>query len=530
MDPIMPRNRRLTALALSTSLCLSACAIGPDYLRPAMPMPAAFKEETHAPLTMGPPRPAHDPLAVGPFQPETDVKVALQPANPQDEASKGKWWEAFGDADLNALEEQVASHNQNIAAADAAFHQARALVAQARAGYFPELDVNGSMSRSSQGAGASTSTGSTLGGVIHNTYSASLQASWVPDIWGSVRRQVEGAKAGAQASAASLAAATLSAQGDLAIDYMSLRISDLQKQALDRSVESYTRSLQLTQNQYNAGIVSRADMLQAKVQLETAQAQAADIGVTRAQFEHAIAVLVGKAPADFSLAVITTAPALPEVPTTLPSQLLERRPDIASAERKVKQANAQIGVAEAAYFPGITLSASGGYTSSQLFQWFMMPNRFWSIGPALVETLFDAGLRAAQTEAAIAAYDQTVASYRQTVLAAFQEVEDNLAALRQLAQEAEVLDAAVKDAQASMDVAMNQYKAGTVSYLNVTTAQTAALNSEISALNVRKARLTSAATLIEALGGGWNVNSLSATEVTHGEAGPLSILPPSVKK
>jgi NodT family efflux transporter outer membrane factor (OMF) lipoprotein len=530
----IPHSR--TSLALAALLLTTACAVGPNYKRPSAPMTAAFKEAPTVPPkdAIGPFKPADpqpaknvvDPLAVGPFKPSAaDPAKSLVKAEPKDDAIRGKWWEAFGDANLNALEEQVAINNQNVKVAEAAFRQARALVGEARAAYFPTIGVSGSMSRSGTGAGASSSTGSTLGGIIHNSYNATGDASWVPDLWGRIRRQVESSRAGAEASAADLASATLSAQAELAIDYLDLRIADEQKRLLDQSVVEFARSLKLTQNQYKVGVAASSDVLQAKVQLETTEAQAVDIGVARAQYEHAIAVLVGKAPADFSIPVIESVPGLPEIPSGVPSQLLERRPDIAGAERRVASANAQIGVAEAAFFPDLTLSASGGYTSTQLFQWFELPTRFWSIGPSLAETLFDAGLRAAQTEAAIAAYDQTVATYRQTVLGAFQTVEDNLAGLRILAEEANVLETAVKDAKASTQVALNQYKAGTVSYLNVVTAQTAQLNDEISALTVRKQRLTDAATLIENLGGGWNADTLRKPEVTQGAAGPFTILP-----
>jgi NodT family efflux transporter outer membrane factor (OMF) lipoprotein len=449
---------------------------------------------------------------------------SLAKAEPKDDAARGRWWEVFNDTDLNSLEEQVALSNQNIKSAEAAFRQARALAGEARAAYFPSITANGTMSHGTSGTAGTTS------GKIGNSYNATGDASWVPDLWGRIRRQAESSNAGAEASAADLALAILTAQAELATDYLDLRIADEQKRLLDRSVEEFTRSLELTQNQYKVGVVSNADVLQAKVQLETTQAQAVDVGVTRAQFEHAIAVLVGKAPAEFSIAIVESVPALPDVPADTPSQLLERRPDIAGAERRVAAANAQIGVAEAAFFPDLTLSASGGYASTQLFQWFLLPNRFWSIGPSLVQTVFDAGLRAAQTEAAIAAYDKTVADYRQMVLTAFQQVEDNLAALHFLALEGDILDAAVKDAKASAEVARNQYKAGTTSYLSVVTAQTAELSDAISALNVRKQRLTAAAALIENLGGGWNVVALKKPEVTQGEAKPYSLLPPRMGK
>jgi len=525
-------------LSITSLLLISACAVGPDYQRPAMTIPGAFKEaptpqtpqdytytdedidqeplipdsvEAAAPTPPLDTTPALETSAV----PETAKE--MEKAQPKDDVARGQWWEVFGDNDLNGLEIQVAAHNQTVQAAEASFRQARALVGEARAAFFPTIGADASMSR---GKAAQSTTSK-----VRNNYSGSLDASWVPDFWGRVRREMESSEAIAQASAADLALATLTAQNELAVDYLDLRIADEQKRLLDRTIIAYSKSLEITQNQYNSGIAVSSDVLQAKVQLENAQAQMVDIGVARAQFEHAIAVLVGKTPEEFSIAAIDAVPGLPDIPSGVPSQLLERRPDIAAAERNVISANAQIGVAEAAYFPDITLSAAGGYQSSALSKWFTLPSRFWSIGPSLVETLFDAGLRSAQTEAAIATYDQTVANYRQSVLTAFQEVEDNLAQLRIYAQEAEVLDSAVKDADKTVDIILNQYKSGTVSYLNVVTAQTASLNTQLSALNIRKQRLTAAATLIENLGGGWNVSELDKPGVTQGKATPLSFLP-----
>ncbi len=512
-------------IALTPLLLTGACAVGPDYMRPDISIPAFFKE--------APPADAAKADATAPAAPAADAPEAakqLEKAAPKDDAPRGKWWEVFNDADLNALEEQVAANNQTVKAAEASFRQSRALVSEARAAYFPAVGADASMSRNGTGKGARNADSISGGANVRNSYSASLDASWVPDFWGRVRREMEASKAGAEGSAANLALAILSAQSELAIDYLDLRLADEQQRLLTDTVAAYTKSLEITQNRYHSGVASSSDVLQAKVQLENAQAQLVDVGVQRAQYEHAIAILVGKAPADFSIAVVDTVPALPDVPAGVPSQLLERRPDIAAAERNVVAANAQIGVAEAAYFPDITLSAAGGYDSSGLSKWFSLPNRFWSIGPSLVETLFDAGLRSAQTEAAIAAYDQTVANYRQTVLTAFQEVEDNLSGLRIYAQEGDVVDAEVKDANQSLTVATNQYKAGTSDYLTVVAAQTAALNAELSALNIRKARLTAAATLIENLGGGWNVSELSKPEVTQGATTPLSILPPAIPK
>jgi len=444
---------------------LSACAVGPDYVKPATAMEKVevYKEAQN-----------------------------WKQAQPKDDAIRGKWWEVFGDTDLNALEEQVEISNQNVKAAEAAYRQAQALVSEAKAAYFPTVSGNAGLSRS---AGP--------GDVVSNNYNASLGAGWEPDLWGRIRREVEASKTTAEASNAELGAAKLSAQATLASDYMSLRFSDEQKRLLENTVKNDQRILTITENLYKSGVDSRSDFLQAKSQLEAEQAQLIDVGVTRAQFEHAIAVLMGKAPESFSLAAISSVPAVPAIPPGVPSQLLERRPDIANAERLTAAANAQIGVAKAAYFPDVTLSASGGYQSTLLSQLFTLPSRVWSIGPTLAETIFDAGLRRAQVRAATAAYDQAVANYRQTVLGAFQEVEDNLAALRILEQEAGTQAKAVADAQAASKIILNQYKSGTVSYLNVATAQNTELNDELAYANVNKERLVAASTLITDLGGGW---------------------------
>jgi NodT family efflux transporter outer membrane factor (OMF) lipoprotein len=322
---------------------------------------------------------------------------------------------------------------------------------------------------------------------------------------------VESNEANAQASAADLEAARLSAHAELAQNYFQLRALDTQKQLFDDSVAAYEKNLQLTQNQYAAGIVAKADVILAQTQLKSTQAQAIDVGVQRAQLEHAIALLIGKPASVFSIAPAPLTATLPAVPIGVPSELLERRPDVAAAERLVAAANAQIGVAIAAYFPSLTLSASGGYQSSSWSNWLTLPSRFWAVGPALAETLFDGGLRRAQTEQARAAYDGNVAAYRQTVLTGFKEVEDNLAALRILEQEAEVQDEAVQFARQTVALTTNQYKAGTVNYLNVTVVQAAALNNERTAVDILNRRLVASVLLIKALGGGWNSSDLTST-------------------
>jgi NodT family efflux transporter outer membrane factor (OMF) lipoprotein len=467
-------------IGVSLFALLAGCMVGPDYRRPEAEVPAAFKEAG-------------------------DWKLA----QPRDDAKRGRWWEDFGDPQLNALIEQVEISNQNVLAAEARFRQARALVSSSRAALYPALNGSVSITRSRSPTGV---IGGTTAGRILTNRSAGLDASWEPDVWGRVRRAVESNEANALASAADLAAARLSAQAELASDYFQLRILDAQKQLIEDTVAAFQKSLDLTMNRYDAGVAAKVDVVQAQTQLKSAQADAIDLGVQRAQLEHAIAVLIGKPPAALSLARAPLAVSMPLIPVGLPSELLERRPDIASAERHVAAANAQIGVAKAAYFPSLTLSASGGFRSTDAAQWFTLPSRFWSIGPALAQSIFDAGLRRAQTEQAIAAYDATVAEYRQTVLAGFQEVEDNLAALRILEEEAIVQEDVVRAARESVTLTLNQYKAGTVSFLNVAIVQTTLLNSERTAVGILGRRLVAAATLVKALGGGWSAAELHAAE------------------
>ena len=457
---------------------LAACAVGPDYVRPTAVVPASFKE----------------------------IK-GWKVAQPKDDVIKGTWWEVFNDPQLNALEEQVNISNQSVAAAEAQFRQARALVQASRAGYFPTVTVGASATRSgNQGSGEGVSGGSS-GGTSSN-FLLPLDVSWEPDLWGRIRRTVEASRASAQASAADLESILLSVQAELAQDYFQLRAIDAEKQLLDATVTAYGKSLELTKNRYNGGVASKAEVLQAETLLKTTQAQAIDVGVQRAQLEDAIALLAGKAASEFSVPVAPLTEVPPAIPAGVPAELLERRPDVAAAERRVAAANAQIGVAEAAYFPTVTLSASGGFESSALSTWLTWPSRFWSLGPAISETLFDGGLRQAQTDQARAAYDSTVASYRQTVLTGFKEVEDNLAALRILEEEALVQDDAVKDARQSVIFTTNQYKAGIASYIDVIVTQTIALNNERTAVDILSRRITASVLLIKALGGGWNASAL----------------------
>ncbi len=481
-----------TILSLMALALLGACTVGPNYVRPTADTPAAFKE-----------------------------MEGWKTAQPRDQELRGKWWETYNDPLLNELEERVSVSNQNLAQAAAQFRQARALVQSARAGYLPTASANASATRSQSPSGFIGQNQNLNSHGPSTSYSLSLDAVWEADLWGRVRRTVESNAAGAQASAADLEALRLSVQAELAQNYFQVRALDAQKQLFDDTIVAYQRSLTLTQNQYSAGVAAKVDVIQAQTQLKTTQAQALDIGVQRAQLEHAIALLIGKPASTYSLAVVPLTAAPPPLPVGIPSGLLERRPDIAAAERRMASANAQIGVAEAAYYPSLTLSASGGFQSSSYSNWLTAPSRFWSLGPALAQTLFDGGLRRAQTDQAIAAYDANVAVYRQTVLTGFQEVEDNLAALRILAEEAAVQDEAVQNARQSVALTTNQYKAGIVSYLNVVTVQATALANERTAVDVLNRRLAASVLLIKALGGGWNASSLpTPDELARGEPYP----------
>jgi NodT family efflux transporter outer membrane factor (OMF) lipoprotein len=464
------------------SLLLASCAVGPDYQRPEASTQATFKEANNWKI-----------------------------ATPNDDINRGKWWEAFGDRELNALVEQVDINNQNLKVAEAKYRQAQALGASARSSFFPTVSASASGTRNKSASGrtsSNTSSGAASGASssISTSHNLSASFSWEFDLWGRIRRQVESNDASIQASAADLESARLSAQSELASNYFQLRVSDAQKQLLNDTVAAYAKSLELTKNRYNVGVAGRVDVAQAETQLKSAEAQALDLGVQRAQLEHAIALLIGKAPGNFTLAESKWNVAVPSIPLALPASLLERRPDIASAERRAAAANAQIGVARAAYYPTLSLTGSGGYSSSTLSDWISAPNRFWSLGPSLATTLLDFGKRGAASDQAIAVYDQNVATYRQTVLQAFQDVEDNLAALRILEAEAKVQDEAVRAARESVALTLNQYKAGTVSYLNVVSVQTAQLANERSAMTLMGRQLTASVALIKALGGGWNNN------------------------
>jgi NodT family efflux transporter outer membrane factor (OMF) lipoprotein len=455
---------------------LVGCAVGPDYRKPETPAPESYKEN-----------------------------VEWKVAQPQETVVRGAWWKIFKDPHLDALEEQVNISNQNVAAAEAQYRQALAVVRAGRAGYFPTVTAGAQATRSLRSSNANSVAVVTSEA---NDFLVTGTASWEPDVWGKVRRTVEANQAGAQASAADLESIRLSTQALLAQNYFQLCTLDELKALLDATAAAYEKTLQLTKNRYTYGVASRAEVLQAETQLKSTQAQAIDLGVQRAQLEHAIAVLIGKPASVFSIPATPLKASPPAIPVGIPSELLERRPDIAAAERRVASANAQIGVAEAAYYPSILLGATGGFESSDLGNWLSWPSRLWSIGLSLSQTVFDAGLRSAQTDQARAAYDTTVASYRQSVLTGFQEVEDNLAALRILEQESRVQGEAVGSARRSVELSMNQYKAGTISYLDVVVVQAILLSNERTAVDIEGRRMVASVLLIKAIGGGWDVSAL----------------------
>jgi NodT family efflux transporter outer membrane factor (OMF) lipoprotein len=465
--------------------------VGPNYKRPAAAQTPAFKE----------------PLPEG-----------WKEAQPSDATLKGKWWEIYNDPQLNALEEQVSISNQNVLAAEANFRAARYAVSIARAGLYPTVSIAPAIN-TSRGSGGFV-TGGTVSSSpsIVTTYSLPASASWTADIWGSVRRNVHAAQATAQSDFALLENARLSYQSELAQDYFELHGTDGDIDLLERTVKSYEDYLKLTQDRFKSGVASGGDVAQAQTQLDTTRAELIDLGVARAQFEHAIAILTGKPPAAVAVpaALLKTPP--PVIPVALPSALLERRPDIAASERTVAAANEQIGIAIAAYYPTLTLSASGGFEATDIAKWFSLPSRFWSLGAGMSQVVFEGGKRRAQVKMTEAEYDATVANYRQSVLTAFQQVEDNLAALRILAQESIAVDQAVKAAEDSLKIATYQYKAGTVNYLTVITAQAAALANEKTAVDLLARRLTASVLLVQALGGGWDAKTIpTAGELTQGQ-------------
>ena len=489
-------RKNLTLIPAGAALFLGACAVGPNYKRPSAVAPPVFKE-----------------------QPPPNFKEAAtegwKQAQPGDAYLKGKWWELYNDAALNALEEQVSVNNQNVAQAEAQFRQAKTAVRVSRAALFPTVGASVSTSVSgSVGASGSGSTATSGGGGSRTriSYGLPFDAAWEPDLWGSIRRGVTAAASTAQAFAAELENARLLYQAELAQDYFLLHGTDADAELLKRTEASYQEYLTLTQNRYRGGVASDLDVAQAESQLYGTQSALIDLAVQRAQFEHAIAILIGKAPAELTIpsAVLATLP--PPVPVGVPSELLERRPDIAASERRVAAANEQIGIAMAAFYPNLTISGSTGFQSSAIGRLISAPAGLWSLGGGLAQTLFDAGRRRAIVAGDQAAYDATVAAYRETVLTALQQVEDALAALRILETEAAKVEETVASSNRALTISTAQYRAGTTSYLTVLTSQAAALSAQRTAVSLQSRRLTASVQLIEALGGGWNASRLPSTQ------------------
>ncbi len=472
---------RLSVATISGTAILffAGCTVGPNYVRPSAEVPTEYKE----------------------------VPPDWKQAQPSDAIAKGKWWEIYQDSQLDGLEEQIDVSNQTLKAEQQQFAQARAALRITRSNLFPNVTGSFSASRTDQSQNKALFN-STFTKKDYNDFVLPVDVSYEADLWGRVRRTVEASRSEAQATAADLANVSLSLHAELASDYFQLRGLDAQKQLLDSTVQSYEKALQLTESRYHGGLASAVDVAQAQTILETTRAQSVDVGVQRAAFEHAIAVLIGKPPSQFGIAPIPLTTPPPLVPAGLPSDLLERRPDISAAERRVQEQNAQIGVAKAAYFPLVTLSGSGGFESAVAGTLFQGPSGFWMLGGQAAETLFDAGRRRGVSDQAKAAWNQSVDNYRQTVLTAFQEVEDNLAALRILQDEANTQAGAVAAAEHSLSLSVTRYKGGVTNYLEVTTAQSAALSDEVTAVNIVTRRMAASVLLIKAIGGGWNVSQI----------------------
>jgi NodT family efflux transporter outer membrane factor (OMF) lipoprotein len=473
-------NRAVVGAALASVLLIAGCSVGPKYHRPAAEVPPAYKETGD-----------------------------WKPATPNEQNLGGAWWQIFQDPQLNALEDQINVSNQNLKAAEAQYTQARAVLRYYKADYFPSIGAGAAATRigisNNRPPGHLSSNGST-----YTDFQIPLQLSYELDVWGRVRNTVKSERGLAQASAADLATINLSLHAQLALFYFQARSLDAQEQLLNSTVAQYEQAFQLTDTRFKGGLASEVEVQQASTQLETTRAQAIDVGVQRAQYEHAIATLVGKPASSFQLSPLPLTAPPPSIPLELPSALLERRPDIAAAERRMAAANAQIGVAKAAYYPNISLGGSGGFESGAITTLLSGPSVLWSVGASAIAPIFDGGRRRANTDQAVAVYDQTVANYRQTVLTGFQQVEDNLAALRILENEADTQQRAVLASQKYLELALIRYRGGITSYLEVTTAQSVALTDEVTAVNILGRRMTSAVLLIQALGGGWDRSSLPA--------------------
>jgi len=459
------------------AVVLTGCTVGPKYRRPSVPAASADAYK------------------------EID---GWKTAQPSDQLQRGPWWKIFGDSQLNALEDQLTASNQDVKVAQARFQEARALVRFNRASLYPTISTAPGI------ASIRDSGNQPYLPATHNTgdFVLPFDLSYELDVWGKLRRTVAASREEAQATAAELETVSLSLHAELAFDYFELRSADAQKQLLDDTVKAYQDSLELTINRFDGGAAPKSDVAQARTQLQTTMVQDTDVGVQRAQFEHAIAVLVGKPPAAFKLPPSPLHAQPPDISAGLPSQLLERRPDIAAAERRVAEANEQIGIARAAFFPTVILSATGGFQGDSITNWLTWPSRFWAVGPSALETLFDAGRRRATSQAALANYDATVAGYRENTLTALQQVEDNLAALRILEQEARQQQDATASAQESLQIFTDRYIGGADPYLQVLTAQTIALQNERNDVDILRRRMDASVLLVKALGGGWNASQL----------------------
>ena len=476
--------RRLSPLiAAAPLLLLAACAVGPKYQRAQVQVAPAFAEAPPASFTDSP---------------------GWKQSRPADQTIRADWWRLFNNEELNGLEDQVNASNQNLKAAEAQYRQARALITINRSALFPTVSAGPAVTtnRLSANAPLGTHAGD------YGQYTLPLDVNYELDAWGRIHRSITAAREEAQATAADIETVRLSLHAELATDYFELRSLDAQKRLLDDTLAAFQRAVDLTQNRYEGGLSSRAEVAQARTQLETTRAQDIGVGVQRASFEHAIAVLMGHTPESLKLPEQALNALPPVVPVGVPSQLLERRPDIASAERRAAEANEQIGIAKAAFFPNLLITATGGLEGNNPVNWLTWPSRFWAVGPQMLETIFDAGRRRAQSESAVAAYDQTVANYRQSTLSAFQEVEDNLAALRVLEDQAKAQRVAVEAAQQSLDLSMSQYRGGLVTYLQVVVAQTTMLQNQLTEVDILRRRMDASVLLIKALGGGWDLTKL----------------------
>ena len=476
-------NLKAGLVAVGMAALLGSCAVGPKYTKPSVPAAPAYSE-----------------------QPPDSFKGVngWKPAQPGDSKLRGKWWELYEDPQLNALEEQVPVANQTLKVAEANFRQARAAIKFNRSALYPTVTAGPQITRDR----LSSNRPSGFVGAQYADFSAPFEVSYDADLWGRIRRSITSAQEQFQASAADLENVKLELQSELAVDYFEAHSLDRQKQILDDNVKAYEKAFELTTNRYKGGVASKAEVAQAQTQLNQTEAEDIDVSVARANYNHAIAVLIGKPPEGFELPVSPLTRVPPAIPTGVPSQLLERRPDIAVAERRAASANEQIGIAKAAFFPDLVITATGGLEAGSIVDWFTWPSRFWAVGPQMLQTIFDAGRRRAQVETAEAGYDATIANYRQTALSAFQEVEDNLATLRILEQESAKQHEATRAAENSLDLAMNRYKGGLIDYLEVITVQSIALANERTEADLLRRRMDASVLLIKALGGGWNVSQL----------------------